>query len=154
MPEGHDEEPVHPISHDCCPHETLPAHAPLPVQHTVVVCAALEIVPEQPGLPEHVTSHFVVELIVMLPLHAWSLHETVAVCPLVVMFALHALVSHVTLHVCAVHVMSLSHDKYPQWRSQLDPPHAIVPVHSLPPLIVQSILHDDDLLQSMSPQAW
>ena len=65
--------------------------------------------------------------------------------------ALHAFVSHVTLHVCAEHVMSFAHERYPQWRSQLDPPQLIVPVHSLPPPAAQSILHDDALLQSMSP---
>jgi len=67
------------------------------------------------------------------------------------MFPLHALVSHLTLHACAVQLMSLPQDKYPQWRSQLDPPHEIAPAHSLPPPPLQSILHDDALEQSMSP---
>lgn len=142
---------VQPISHDCCAQETLPAHAPAPVQQSVLVCAVLVTVPEHDGLPAHVTSHFVVALHVTLPLHAWSPHLTVDVCPPTVTLPLHALVSHVTLHVCAEHVMSFAHERYPQWRSQLDPPQLIVPVHSLPPLMLQSILHDEDLLQSMSP---
>ena len=70
VPDRHDGTFVQPILHDCCAHETFPPHAPAPVQQRVLVCAALETVPEHDGDPAHVTSHLVVAVHVTLPLHA------------------------------------------------------------------------------------
>ena len=111
VPPTHDGVFVQPISHASCPHETLPLHAPEPVQHSVLVCAALVTTPEHDGDPAHVTSHFVVALHVTLLLHAWSPHEIAQSWPLHVTLPLHAAVSHAMLHFCAVHVMSLAHDR-------------------------------------------
>ena len=59
--------------------------------------------------------------------------------------------SHSTLQDCAVHVMSCWHDWYAHLSLQLDPPHAIVPVHSLAPPSVQSMSQLEAWLQSMLP---
>lgn len=134
-------------------HETNPAHAPAPVQQIEVDVAVLETFPLHDGEPEHTSVHCAVALHVTLPLHAWSLHETLHVVPEHLMSPRHAAVSHTMPHCAAVHVTSFWHELYAHFALQLEPPHVMLPVHALPPPSEQSIVHDVDLLQSMSPHA-
>lgn len=69
-PLAHEGVFVHPTSHWVCPHETLPPHAPLPLQQMTLVLAALETVPEQEGDPLHAMLHVDDAVQFTLPLHA------------------------------------------------------------------------------------
>jgi hypothetical protein len=69
-PLRHDGVFMHPTSHFVCAHETLPPHAPAPLQQMVLVPAPLWTWPEHDGDPLHAMLHVVCALHVTLPLHA------------------------------------------------------------------------------------